>query len=108
MLGYSGNTGNSTGAHLHFEVRTNLDNCSTCVDPLPLLRKETISPVVSSDGVVTWAGLNIRTAPALSSKTVGAMINGDTFSFDCGETYQADGYTWQPVIFYVAKEGLGE
>jgi len=37
VIGYVGNTGNSFGAHLHFEVRLGLDPSSTPVNPLPYL-----------------------------------------------------------------------
>jgi murein DD-endopeptidase MepM/ murein hydrolase activator NlpD len=36
QIGEVGSTGNSTGNHLHFEVRTN--NGKNCVDPKPYLK----------------------------------------------------------------------
>ena len=38
VIGYSGNTGNSTGPHLHFEFRTQADKQSTAVDPKPYMQ----------------------------------------------------------------------
>ncbi len=38
VIGTMGSTGNSTGTHLHFEVRTNLDNQRSNVDPVAYLR----------------------------------------------------------------------
>lgn len=37
LIGYVGNTGNSTGAHLHWEVRTNTEQFGPVVDPLKLV-----------------------------------------------------------------------
>ena len=38
LIGYVGNTGNSTGAHLHYEVRNNQRwSAGTEVDPMPFI-----------------------------------------------------------------------
>ncbi|NJP82513.1 M23 family metallopeptidase, partial [Streptomyces sp. AA8] len=40
VIAYSGNSGNSTGPHLHFEVRPG----GSAVDPLPWLRAHGYDP----------------------------------------------------------------
>lgn len=38
VIGYSGNTGNSSGAHLHFEYRSNASDYRTAEDPKPFMQ----------------------------------------------------------------------
>ena len=73
-IGESGNTGNSTGPHLHFEIRKVADNCKSTVDPLYYLQQSQADLI---HGVVTLAGngLRIRTAP-VSGEVKGYLAAG--------------------------------
>ena len=73
MIGESGNTGRSTGPHLHFEIRTVADNCRTCIDPMPYLTIEgKYRGVVTDEG----NGLRIRTKPNTSGEIKGYLATG--------------------------------
>lgn len=91
QVGLSGSSGNSTGPHLHFEVRTIAADCKSCIDPLPLLVS---TPVITgkNSGVVVLGGLRIREQANINSLIWAFLDVGDTVSFT--ELMTIDDSTW--------------
>ena len=79
VIGHMGNTGNSYGAHLHFEVRK---GASTCIDPAPYIAADLpglptyIETPVDYQVEVTADDLNIRSGPGTGYASQGVCKPG--------------------------------
>ena len=110
VLGWSGSSGFSTGPHLHFEVRLTgqeKNGFGGAVDPLPLLEEtESLPAAAVLNGVRATTHLNLRLSPSFVDTLRGRLRPGDVLSLAGPEKVSAGGYTFVPVVVWVAQEYL--
>jgi len=117
IIGYSGNTGNSTGPHLHFEYRTTYNDYKSAIDPEIFMKDSSQNQNPEPVGAVPFGRVRviadyveIRNSPGITGTVLTRAKRGDVL-LSTDTVKPADGLNWRLCYYpvYVAEnDGISD
>ena len=108
-----GNTGLSSGHHVHFEIWTNANDKASRVDPVPYIQGAKASTTTTTTAAPTavtkmtaTTAVRLRTAPSLSAQTLATVYAGTSVTVTKANAGVKDGLQWMQIRLDDGKIGF--